>query len=395
MEDFIRKLARIEKLFFPIFFLIAPPLFPSILLESNGLVASSLTHSKSGASSTQIGIRFLPAFSLSHNFSNSRSLTAEASFNTYFTANFPSSKEPILKGRIKPYRLSLKYSSSRFEVRIGLQKISFGSASLIRPLMWFDRIDPRDPIQLTDGVYSLLIRTFIAKKTNLWFWVLYGNENPKGWEVFPTERKSPELGFRNQIPLGKGELAFSFHHRKGFFHKKDNSDNIFLNSPSNGDFKFSEERYALDGKWDIGVGVWFEAVFSNQRSPNFIYPWQRSFTAGIDYTFPIGNGVHFLTEYFMNDLSKKLFSKEKSPPSQFLALSLSYSASLLDTLSAIIYYDSKNRDFYNFARWQRNYDRWSINLIAFSNPEEFRIYKTSEDNFFAGKGFLLMIVYNY
>lgn len=262
--------------------------------------------------------------------------------------------------------------------------------------MWFDRIDPRDPIQLTDGVYSLLLRTFISKKTNLWFWILYGNEDPKGWEVFPTERKSPELGFRNQIPAGKGELAFSFHCRKGAFYKKDASNNHFLDSPSNGDFTFSEERYALDGKWDIGAGVWFEAVFSNQRNPNFIYHWQRSFTAGIDYTFSIGNGIHFLTEYFMADLSKKVFSKERSPYlSELIALSLSYSTSLVDTLSAIIYYDLKKRDFYSFIRWQRNYDQWSINLMAFSNPEEFKIYRIPEDNYFAGRGLLLMIIYNY
>lgn len=396
MANFIHGLFRIRRLFLLIPFLLACPLFSSILFENQGLVASSLIHSKSDSSYTRIGIRFLPDFSLSYNLSSSKSLGTEISFNTYFTATFQSSKETFLRGKIKPYRLSLRYSSSRFEARVGLQKISFGSANLIRPLMWFDRIDPRDPIQLTDGVYSLLLRTFISKKTNLWFWILYGNEDPKGWEVFPTERKSPELGFRNQIPAGKGELAFSFHCRKSTFYKKDASNNHFLDSPSNGYFTFSEERYALDGKWDIGAGVWFETVFSNQRNPNFIYHWQRSFTAGIDYTFSIGNDIHFLTEYFMADLSKKVFSKERSPYlSELIALSLSYSTSLVDTLSAIIYYDLKKRDFYSFIRWQRNYDQWSINLMAFSNPEEFKIYRIPEDNYFAGRGLLLMIIYNY
>jgi len=396
MGNFIKKPARIESLFFPILFLIARSLFSSSFFENHGLISSSLTHSKSECYYTQIGIRFLPALSLSHNLSSSSSLSAEISFNAFFTATTSSSKELILKGKTKPYRLSLKYSSSRFEAKIGLQKISFGSASLIRPLMWFDQIDPRDPIQLTDGVYSLLFRAFISKKTNIWFWILYGNEEPKGWEAFQTERKSPELGFRNQIPLGKGELAFSFHHRKGIFYKNDAYNNLILNSSSNESFTFSEERYALDGKWDMGIGLWFETVFSNQRNSNFIYPWQRSFTAGIDYTFSVGNGIHFLIEYFKSDSSKRLFSNEKSPySSQFLAFSLSYPVSLLDTISAIIYYDSKNRNFYNFARWQRNYDRWSINLMAFSNPKELMIYRIPENNYFAGRGFFLMIIYNY
>ncbi len=293
--------------------------------------------------------------------------------------------------------MSLKYSSSRFEAKLGLQKISFGSASLLRPLMWFYRIDPRDPIQLTDGVRSLLLKTFISKETNLWFWILYKNKGPKGWEIFPSEKDKPELGFRAQIPARKGEFAFSFHHRKAVFLKNTLPENLFLNSSlSSENFTFPEERYAIDGKWDIGIGLWFEAVFTNQRTSNFLYPWQRSFTAGMDYTFSIGNGIHFLTEYFFTESSKKPFSRILSPYSaRFFALFLSYPLFLLDNLSGMIFYDKKNKDIYSFARWQRAYDRWSINLMVFANPEEFRIYKKNDENFFAGKGFLLMVIYNY
>lgn len=383
-------------LFFFISFYFFVPLYPSTKLENHGLFASWLTWSKSEEFLTQIGARFLPEFSISHNLSSSEFIEGEISINVFGISTFSSSGES-LKGKIKPYRLNLKYSSPRFEAKLGLQKISFGSASLLRPLMWFDRLDPRDPAQITDGVYALLLRSFVSEKTNFWFWILYGNKETKGLEIFPSDKKSPEFGLRAQIPAGEGELAFSFHHRKAFFPTDFPPEDILLDSSlSSENFPFPEERYAIDGKWDIGIGIWFEAVFTNQRTPYFIYPWQRSFTTGMDYTFSIGNGIHFLTEYFFPESSKKIFSKDGTPYSaKFFALSLSYPLSFLDNLSAMVFYDTKSKDFYTFARWQRTYDKWSINLMIFSNPEEFKIYRKTDENFFAGKGFLLMVIYNY
>jgi len=58
-----------------------------------------------------------------------------------------------------------------------LQKINFGSATLFRLLMWFDRIDPRDPLKLTDGVYGLLLRYYFHNNTNIWLWGLYSITN--------------------------------------------------------------------------------------------------------------------------------------------------------------------------------------------------------------------------
>jgi hypothetical protein len=63
-------------------------------------------------------------------------------------------------GDIKPYRLWARYSTSQLEIRAGLQKINFGSANILRPLMWFDQMDPRDPLQLTDGVWGILGRYY-------------------------------------------------------------------------------------------------------------------------------------------------------------------------------------------------------------------------------------------
>ena len=65
--------------------------------------------------------------------------------------------------RFKPYRLWLRYSTSHLEIRAGLQKINFGSSNILRPLMWFDKMDFRDPLMLTDGVYALLGRYYFRQ----------------------------------------------------------------------------------------------------------------------------------------------------------------------------------------------------------------------------------------
>ncbi|MCX8159860.1 MAG: hypothetical protein N3G18_02880 [Candidatus Saccharicenans sp.] len=336
---------------------------------------------------------------------HSPTLTLEFSLNAWGTLTIEQGTENQFRSQLKPYRLSLKYAASRFEARLGLQKISFGSASLLRPLMWFDRIDPRDPIQLTDGVYGLLIRTYVSTRTNLWAWVLYGNDDPKGWELLPTLRRHPEFGARAQFPAGPGELAFTVHHRRVDFNLAMAATNpavslIPLKPSSPLAITFPETRLAVDGKWDLGPGLWFEATLTNQRSTFLAFPWQRVLTIGLDYTLATGNGLHLLAEYFQSDtatspLSGSTFSSFRA---RFLATSASYPLTLLDQLSAIVFYDTLNRQLYSFIRWQRSYDRWSIHLMAFWNPAEFRIFTApgaDQPNLFAGKGLQLLLIYNY
>lgn len=123
---------------------------------------------------------------------------------------------------------------------------------MIRPLMWFDKIDPRDPLQLTDGVWGILGRYYFLNNANLWGWVLYGNEDAKTWEIGNTSQRQPEWGGRFQTPVPRGEMGLSFHHRL--------SDTINLDTLISLNDLVPENRIGLDGKWDVGVGLWFEAV---------------------------------------------------------------------------------------------------------------------------------------
>ncbi|MCK4930924.1 MAG: hypothetical protein KAT01_02070, partial [Candidatus Aminicenantes bacterium] len=178
-----------------------------------GMVAGWLMGKFEEKVNPQLGFRYIPELAFETTLSEKYTLDAELSLDLFGYARFSSLTDVTTDGDIDPYRLWTRFSSSQFEARVGLQKINFGSAMLFRPLMWFDRLDPRDPLQLTDGVYGLLMRYYFVNNSNIWLWGLYGNEDPKGLEVVPTKKGTVEFGGRIQAPLWTGELAFTYHHR--------------------------------------------------------------------------------------------------------------------------------------------------------------------------------------
>ncbi len=337
--------------------------------------------------SNQWGLRYIPSFSGGIPLSAQWRLDAEASLNAWAVTTVESGKWES-SAKIKPYRLWLRLSTGQFEFRTGLQKINFGSAVMLRPLMWFDRIDPRDPLQLTDGVYAALARYYFLNNANIWLWFLYGNDETKGWEFLPTSEKKPEFGGRIQFPVYTGETGISFHHRQV---GPDSVYNAFFTA---GYPMLNEDRLGLDGKWDIGPGVWFEEVLKHRQPFESLPVWENYLTLGLDYTFGIGNGLTTTIENFTISTSGRAYNRKAN--ADFSALNLTYPIGMIDMFSAILYYDWINKSFYRFLNWQRTYDRWSFYLMAFWNPENIAIYRNTEgNNLFAGKGMQIMIVFNH
>jgi hypothetical protein len=330
-----------------------------------------------------IGLRYIPEASLNQSLTSDSFIDAEVSLNGFLTYDDSDVSD---NSDIEMYRLWLRYSSSQFEVRAGLQKITFGPAMLLRPLMWFDRIDPRDPLQLTEGVYGLLGRYYFLNNANVWLWGLYGNDETKGWEVIPSAKDKLEYGGRLQLPLLSGEIAASYHHRVA------NLQNQLLSSPQS--VEIPEDRFGLDGKWDIGIGVWFEGTLTHKELEISPLGYQRLITIGMDYTFDFGNGLNFIGEYLTIESSEKAFGSGDGI--SFSAVYSSYPIGLLDNLTVMINYDWENHDWYRYANWQRRYDNWSIYFIGFWNPDEFRIQQSQrERSLFAGQGLQLMVVFNH
>lgn len=159
----------------------------------------------------QAGVRYIPDFKSSTTLNNQLSLKTNISFNAYVNSFMQELNDQQFDFKVKPYRLQFELETNQLEFRMGLQKINFGSASLLRPLMWFDKIDPRDPLQLTDGVYSFLGRYYFLNNANIWLWSLWGNTERKGWETFVSNDKRPEVGGRLQLPVFSGEMGLTYH----------------------------------------------------------------------------------------------------------------------------------------------------------------------------------------
>ncbi len=337
---------------------------------------------------SQIGLRYIPELSLEKNFQEKFSFGSELSFNSYGSGDIYPFDSINTGGKLKPYRMWLRFTTPRFEVRAGLQKINFGSATFLRPLMWFDRIDPRDPLQLTDGVYGVLTRYYFLNNSNIWLWGLFGNKDTKGWEFIPSHKKKVEYGGRVQVPLYTGEIAATWNHRQA------NLKNVDFTEPVSSKDIVPENRFGLDGKWDIGIGLWFEGVITHQDLDLTENVYKRFFNLGLDYTFELGNGLNVMNEFFTFDVSDKAFGGGEG--ASFSALSINYPLSIIHNISAIMYYDWVNKDIYRFINWQWQFDNWSLYVMGFWNPEKFQIYQNLRENtFFTGKGFYLMAVFNH
>jgi hypothetical protein len=336
--------------------------------------------------SVYAGGRYIPQLNYDLPLKNEKKLDFEASLNLNGSIGFNPFDTLKSYGQIKPYRLWFRYSSSQLEIRAGLQKINFGSASILRPLMWFDQVDPRDPLKLTDGVWGVLGRYYFLNNANIWLWSLYGNNNPKGWETVGTKPNHPEFGGRFQLPVPKGEAGLSYHYRIANTGDLEGIDPIVSEA--------AENRIGLDVKLDLITGLWFEGTWAIKNKDVGIYTNQEILNAGIDYTFGLGNGLYVVYEQLLASADVKPFQFQNS--TLFSLLSLSYPVGLFDNISAIVYYDWTNRSIYNFLNWQKQFNNLSFYIIGYWNPEDYRIPSHGNDqNLYAGKGLQFMLVLNH
>ena len=203
------------------------------------------------------GARYIPEASYKIPITNNSAFNLLASVNLASTISFRPFTTSIGTTDFDAYRVWARYATDNYEIRVGLQKIDFGAATLLRPLQWFNQMDPRDPLQLTNGVQAVLGRYYFADNTNVWLWMLYGNDNTRGSDVFATDNNTLEYGGRVQFPISRGELAFSYHHRTaniGALQMLPFED-------------VSENRIGIDAKLDVTVGLWVEATHQ-QKTKN-------------------------------------------------------------------------------------------------------------------------------
>ena len=343
---------------------------------------------------TQIGARYIPQASVTQNINVRSFVDAELSLNAFSSYDFSAESGDA---DLSTYRGWLRYSTQQFEARFGLQQIKFGPAMILRPLMWFDQLDPRDPLQFTKGVTGGLFRYYFLNNANIWVWGILGSDERKGLEIMPSREDSFEYGGRIQYPIGLGELAFTYHSRQA-------DPNPLLAGPSSlsGGLlpitldPIPENRFALDGKWDVGIGLWFEGVVVHKDIDYYPITFQKYLTIGADYTFGLGNGVHVLGEHLFLNMTEEWHNFANR--TEFTALLADYSLTLWDMLMGIVYYNWETNESYKFLTWRRTYDNWSFSAALYWNPETpamIGLTQGESTTFGLGKGFQFMVIYNH
>ncbi|MFY0687167.1 MAG: hypothetical protein JXQ90_08385 [Cyclobacteriaceae bacterium] len=332
-----------------------------------------------------LGGRYLPQSNYEYKLGDNRLIDFEASANLVGDVGIHFFDSAETQGSISPYRIWGRYSTEQLEVRIGLQKIDFGSAMMLRSLRWFDQIDPRDPLALTDGVYGGLVRYYFLNNANVWVWGLYGNKNQKGMEVIKTNKEIPEFGGRFQFPIPLGEMGLSYHKRTADSRQMGDLLPAFDRIPEN--------RVGFDLRWDLIVGLWLEGSWVQAGEDLGPLTNQEIFTVGTDYTFGIGSGLNMTLEHmlFANDTNPFEFSNTFN----MSGLAFNYPIGMFDNIRAITYYDWTNNKAYNFLNWFRSFDRTTLYLMGYWNPEQGALPTGGAQNLFGGRGLQIMFVYNH
>ncbi len=355
-------------------------------LNFSGQASAWMLYNGTNVLPVYLGGRYIPQLNYVLPLKDNHKIDFEASVNINGSVGIRPFDSLGHYGQLKPYRLWARYSSDQLEIRAGLQKINFGSASLLRPLMWFDQVDPRDPLKLTDGVWGILGRYYFLNNANIWLWGLYGNNKPRGWEPAATNKHFPEIGGRIQMPVPAGEAAFTYHHRVADTRDIGGSIPQFNEVPEN--------RFGFDVKLDVVAGFWLEGSWVRKSKNVGLLTNQEILNAGIDYTFGLGNGLYVIFEQLAAANDEKPFNFKNSI--YFSLLSLSYPVGLFDNLSVIVYYDWTNSKAYNFLNWQKQFNNLTFYLLGYWNPEIYNIpTQNSGQNLFAGKGIQVMLVLNH
>lgn len=332
-----------------------------------------------------LGARLIPEVNHEWKIDSSRSLVGEASLYTSGSMFSASLEDFETDGRIDLYRVWVSYRRDRLELRAGLQKIDFGAAKLLRPLQWFNQIDPRDPLQLTNGVYGLLGRYYFKNNANVWLWALYGNERTRGFDAVGTNRRIPEVGGRLQLPTKKGEIALSFHQRTAT-----TADHAFLPAYD----KIPEQRVGIDGKWDLGIGLWFELAYIRKHKDLDVLTHQTQLNIGADYTLPIGNGLGVTLEHLTTSYDRSFLAA--TAPIHISAALFNYPLSLFGSLSAVGVYSWEGSNVTFQLNYAHQFPRWTGYVMLFQSPSiQMGIQNNELVSQFQGPGIRLMAVKNW
>ena len=295
---------------------------------------------------SQLG--YIPTISIFNNLSKERLIDLEWAHKI----NRIYSDQALLSAYDEPYRWWIRYSTDKLEARLGLQKIAFGPAQILRPTSWFDTIDPRDPTGQTKGVEALRLKYFPNNLLSLWTWVMN------------TSSEKYSYGLRTELSGNSGDWGFTFHQDKTEVINQVGLLPIIMSG--------SHSRMAIDYRYDGLIGFWFEgaSLFSTNDS-NVNNDLYNLATIGADYTLPIYNGVLIMAETMQINAqpgNNIILDSIKNINETYSVLMASMPIGLLHQIMAVAQLDWARSQSYYYLRWGITYDRFSLNFSLSANP---------------------------
>ena len=175
------------------------------------------------------------------------------------------------------FRAWLRLDNGDFKIRGGRQKILFGSGTIYRPLGLFDTRDVTGVVPETRGIDGFRSTWFLSPSSFL-----------EGWLVPAKKDGSIITGLRGESLIGDIEVGIvaQYHPRSDL---KDLADF---------DQEMVQLGYHLKGENEIGF--WNESRLDIEMQS----PIRFDTVFGADYTFDLGEGLHFLMEYFLTTRQK-------------------------------------------------------------------------------------------
>ncbi len=188
------------------------------------------------------------------------------------------------------FRAWLRFGNDRLKIRGGRQKILFGAGFIFRPLGFFDTRDVTGVVPETRGVDGVRATYFLDDTTSLQGWVVPGRLD---------DHLVTGLRWEGLVAgLETGVVAQ--------YHPQTDLDDLA---------QFSQELIQLGYhiKGEHNIAYWNEGRLDIEQNKNGD-PLRFDTVVGADYTFNIGEGLHFMMEYFLSarqDGFTRTFPKEE------------------------------------------------------------------------------------
>ncbi|MCH8311937.1 MAG: hypothetical protein IID17_03020 [Nitrospinae bacterium] len=174
------------------------------------------------------------------------------------------------------FRAWLRFGNDRMNIRGGRQKILFGAGFIFRPLGFFDTRDVTGVVPETRGVDGVRATYFFDDTTSMQGWVVPGRLEDHliaglrwegliaGWETGVVVQYHPQTDLQDLAQFSQELVQLGYHVK--------------------GEYNFA---YWNEGRLDI----------EHNKNGD---PLRFDTVLGADYTFNVGEGLHFLVEYFLS-----------------------------------------------------------------------------------------------